>query len=265
MVIQYFILLAVSLICSAVGFRMYIYFFSLGYGLAVAAIGVALMVLFAGGLTLGRTLACVLFVIYGVRLAGYLLIREIRSSSYRKVLSPELDRSKKMPIGPKLAIWVSCALLYTLQTIPVFFRMGNGVADDAFLYVGLVIMVAGLTLETAADLQKTAAKRREPYRFVSSGLFGFVRCPNYLGELIFWTGVLVTGLSAFQGALQWLAALAGFVLIIYIMFSGARRLEIRQDKNYADDPEYHEYVSSVPILIPFVPLYSVKKYKFLVA
>ena len=46
---------------------------------------------------------------------------------------------------------------------------------------------------------------------------------------------------------------------------GARRLELRQDKNYGSDPEYRKYVKSVPIILPFVPLYSVKKYKFLMA
>jgi steroid 5-alpha reductase family enzyme len=124
-------------------------------------------------------------------------------------------------------------------------------------------MVCGLVLETAADLQKTAAKRKDPYRFVDTGLFRVVRCPNYLGEMIFWLGVLVTGFTALQGVLQWAAALLGFALIVFIMFSGARRLEIRQDQNYGDDPEYQRYCKSVPILLPFVPLYSVKKYTFL--
>ena len=65
--------------------------------------------------------------------------------------------------------------------------------------------------------------------------------------------------------LQWVLALLDFAMIVWIMFSGARRLELRQDKNYGADPEYQKYVRTVPILIPFVPLYSVKKYKFLVA
>ena len=47
--------------------------------------------------------------------------------------------------------------------------------------------------------------------------------------------------------------------------AAARRLELRQDKNYGADPEYQKYVRTVPIIIPFIPLYSVKKYKFLVA
>ena len=49
------------------------------------------------------------------------------------------------------------------------------------------------------------------------------------------------------------------------MFSGARRLELRQNRSYGNDPEYQQYVKSVPILLPFIPLYSVVKYKFLVA
>ena len=59
--------------------------------------------------------------------------------------------------------------------------------------------------------------------------------------------------------------LLGYVGIVFVMFSGARRLEIRQNKNYGGDPEYQASVESTPIMIPFVPLYSVEKYKFLVA
>jgi steroid 5-alpha reductase family enzyme len=126
-------------------------------------------------------------------------------------------------------------------------------------------MVLGICLEMAADLQKTAAKKKNPYRFVDSGLYRIVRCPNYLGELLLWLGVLISGFGSLHGIVQWGAAIAGFILIVYIMFSGARRLEIRQDRNYAEDPEYRKYVKTVPILIPFIPLYSVKKYTFLVA
>jgi steroid 5-alpha reductase family enzyme len=170
-----------------------------------------------------------------------------------------------MPIGPKLAIWISCALLYTLETIPVYFRLQNNAPADAMLYIGLAVMLCGLSLETCADLQKSAAKKKAPYAFVSTGLFSFVRCPNYLGELVFWLGVLLQGSTALEGAGQWLPALLGYALLIYIMFSGARRLEIRQNKNYGSDPEYRRYVKRVPILLPFIPLYSVEKYKWLVA
>lgn len=262
---SYWVLLIISLLFSAVGFYMYIYFFSVGYGLAVAAIGVTLAVGYRADIGPGELLVCLLLVVYGLRLSGYLLIREIKSLAYRKVLSPEMARSKKMPIGPKLAIWVSCALLYTLETIPVYFRLRNGAPMDAMLYIGFVVMLLGLGLETCADLQKSAAKKKSPYEPVFTGLFGFVRCPNYLGELIFWFGVVLSGSTALKSAWQWILVLLGYVLLIYIMFSGARRLEVRQNKNYGDNPAYQEYVKRVPILLPFIPLYSVEKYKWLAA
>ena len=77
--------------------------------------------------------------------------------------------------------------------------------------------------------------------------------------------MLLTGTTALKGILQWGIALLGYALIVWVMFSGARRLEIRQDRNYENDPAYQKYVRTVPIILPFVPLYSVKKYKFLVA
>ena len=85
-----------------------------------------------------------------------------------------------------------------------------------------------------------------------------------MGEVLTWTGVFVSGISAYKNALEWICAIAGWVCIVYIMFGGARRLEIRQNKNYGSDPEYCRYVKKTPILLPLVPLYSVEKYKWLV-
>ena len=83
-------------------------------------------------------------------------------------------------------------------------------------------------------------------------------------EVIIWTSVLLSGVTAFSGAFEWIVSLLGWICIVYIMFGGARRLEIRQNKNYGNDPQYQEYVKKTPILLPFVPLYSVEKYKWLV-
>ena len=262
---SYWMLLLYSLIFCSMGFYRYIYFFSVGYGLSVAALGVVLAIYHRTTLSVGELIICALLLIYGLRLSGYLLVRELKSKSYRKVLSPELDRSRRMSIGSKLAIWISCALLYTLEIIPVYFRMENGASPDAMMYVGIAVMLCGLTLEACADLQKSAAKKRAPYAPVRTGLFSFVRCPNYLGEMTFWLGMLLSGVNALRGPVQWALALLGYALIVYVMFSGARRLEIRQNKNYGNDPDYQTYVKQTPILLPFVPLYSVEKYKWLVA
>ena len=91
-----------------------------------------------------------------------------------------------------------------------------------------------------------------------------VRCLSYFGELLLWTGVFAGGMTSYTGALQWIVAVFGHLGIVYVMFSGARRLEICQNKAYGDDPEYQSYVKGTPIMIPLIPLYSVEKHTWLV-
>ena len=260
-----FLVLLASALASAVGFHMYIWFFSVGYGLSIAVIGAVLAIGFRQSLHLPEILVCLLLIIYGLRLGLFLLIREMKSPAYRQVLDPEMERSQRMPLMAKIGLWAMCAVLYTLMTIPLYFRLQNGAQADGLLWAGLLVMIAGVVLEAVADLQKSRAKKKDSSRFVNTGVYRLVRCPNYLGELLIWLGMLLSGATAMRGWQQWIPALIGFVLIMWVMFSGARRLEIRQDRNYGDDPEYREYVRSVPIIIPFIPLYSVKKYTFLVA
>ena len=206
----------------------------------------------------------VLFVIYGCRLGGYLAVREIKSASYNTTMKNEIKDGSTMPMVAKISIWVVAALLYLCQTSPLWFRLHNEKGIDAFLIVGVIIMMLGIIVESIADLQKNRAKKKNPGRFVDTGLFRLVRCPNYLGELLLWTGVFISGINIYQGAVQWILVLCGFGGIVYVMFSGARRLEIRQTKNYGSDPVYRRYVKTTPIMIPFVPIYSVARHKWLV-
>ncbi len=263
--ISLLILLGVALLVSAMGFKNYVWFISLGYGFSIAAEGITMMIYYHNSLTVSAILLSALLIVYGIRLSGYLAIREAKSSSYKKHMKSEIKDGKTVPFGVKCAIWVTCALLYVTQVVPVLYRFSSGASDSVMAYVGIGIMAFGLILETAADLQKNAAKRKNPRRFVDKGLYRLVRCPNYLGEMIFWTGVFLSGIGALTDVWQWVLASVGYIGIIFVMFSGARRLEIRQNKNYGNDPEYQAYVKKVPILLPFIPLYSVVKYKFLIA
>ena len=262
--LNFWVLFGICMLVSAIGFKNYVWFISLGYGFSIAAQGIAMLVMYGQGLTLGTAITCVLFIHYGLRLGGYLAIREFGGSAYKKNMKGEIKDGKTVPFGVKIAIWTSCAVLYVTQISGVFYRLLNAAQDNVFVFLGAAVMLAGVSLETAADIQKNNAKKINPRRFVDTGLYRIVRCPNYLGEMIFWTGVLISGIGAVTGW-QWIVVAIGYIGIIFVMFSGARRLEIRQDKNYGNDPEYQKYVTTVPILLPFIPLYSVKKHKWLVA
>ena len=262
--LNFWLLFGVCMLVSAIGFKNYVWFISLGYGFSIAAQGAVMLFMFGQNLTPGTIIACVVFILYGLRLGGYLAIREFGGSAYKKNMVGEIKDGKTVPFGVKIAIWTSCAALYVTQISGIFYRLLNAAQDNIFIFIGVAVMVSGVSLETAADIQKNNAKKINPRRFVDTGLYRIVRCPNYLGEMIFWTGVLISGIGAITGW-QWLVVAIGYSGIIFVMFSGARRLEIRQDKNYGNDPEYQKYVTTVPILLPFIPLYSVKKHKWLVA
>ena len=257
-------LFVAAMVISSIGFKNYVWFISLGYGFSIAGEGALMLFLYRGQLTLGTVICSSLFILYGLRLSGYLAIREIGSSSYKKNMEGEIKDCKTIPFGVKVAIWITCALLYVTQVSGVLYRLQNNTKDNTALYIGAAVMLLGLILETAADIQKNNAKKINPRRFVDKGLYRIVRCPNYLGEMIFWTGVVISSIGAVSGW-QWSIVAVGYVGIIFVMFSGARRLELRQNKNYGSDPEYRKYVKTVPILLPFIPLYSVEKHKWLVA
>lgn len=263
--LNFWLLFAAAMLISSIGFKNYVWFISLGYGFSIAGEGLLMLLLNGKGITLGTAICCVLFILYGCRLGGYLAYREFKVASYGKNMKGEIKEGKSVPFGVKLAIWVTCAALYVLQVLPVFYRLHNASGSSAWTYIGAAVMAFGVTFESIADLQKNRAKKINPRRFVDTGLYRIVRCPNYLGEMIFWTGVLISGFGAVRGVGQWILVLLGYFGIIFVMFSGARRLEIRQNKNYGGDPEYQKYVKTVPIMVPFVPLYSVEKYKWLVA
>ena len=107
-------------------------------------------------------------------------------------------------------------------------------------YVCYIISIIGFIIEIIADNQKNNAKKINPNKFVDTGLYRIVRCPNYLGEIIFWTGNFISGFNVYVGFSQWFITILGYVGIVFVMFSGARRIEINQNKFYGSDEKYKE-------------------------
>ena len=252
----------VALAVCLVGFYKYVYFLSIGYGFAVLGIGVTMAIMSVMGIftaSLPHYILFALFVVYGFRLSGFLLIREIKNASYRKTLKEATGDEKAMPIFVKFAIWICVAALYVAQTSPVFFRMYNGGEVSAFTWAGIIICIAGIVLETIADNQKSVQKKARPDMVATQGLYKMCRCPNYFGEIIFWTGIFVSSLDILTGVGQWLMAIISYVCIVFIMFNGAQRLEKRQMARYGNDKEYNDYANKTPIIIPLLPIYHLNK------
>ena len=153
------VLLLVAAALCAIGFYKFVYFMSVGYGLAVGGVGVSIFIiaLIRGNLTPAMAVLCLLLLIYGIRLGGFLLVREIKSAAYRKTLKEQID--KPIPFPVKVVMWLLMALLYVVQTSPVWYR--EATAPDGPLttaWIGAVIMACGIILEALADKQKSAAR-----------------------------------------------------------------------------------------------------------
>ena len=114
------ILLIICAVLCAVGFYKFVYFLSIGYGFAIAGGAVAVAVMFRQNLSVVTAVQLLLFLLYGARLSGFLLAREIKNGNYRKTLAEATTQEKTMPVFVKAAIWVVVALLYTAQLSPVF-------------------------------------------------------------------------------------------------------------------------------------------------
>ena len=257
------IFLAIIIVCL-IGFKKYVWFISLGYGFSISIVGVMNLILFRENMNLALIISSIILILYGLRLGGFLALRELKSHSYNKKMKTEISDGKNMPFLVKIMLWLTCALLYLLMTSPVIYRFVNGDSLDTGFIIGMIITIFGIVIESLSDYQKSKSKKNNPNIFCSTGLFKIVRCPNYLGELIIWLGIFISGFTSLNGVGQWLVSTIGFLGIVYIMFSGARRLELRQDRTYGNIPEYKEYIKKTPILLPLIPLYSVKKHKWLV-
>jgi steroid 5-alpha reductase family enzyme len=262
--LEFWWFIAIALVISSGGFYRLVYFISIGYAFSILGMAIASLVIFRPYLEVLVILQCVGLGLYGLRLGGYLISREFYPS-YRKELVEIQQRATGVNWLKKLFIWLAVSLLYALMFSPCLFnlslsRTNSGNMGISILFIiGLSIMALGLLLETVADYQKSSFKKQYPKRFCDVGLYKWVRCPNYLGEILFWVGNWVAGIAAYHHWIHWSFSLIGLLCIILIMMGSTKRLEHKQDERYGELSEYREYISTVPVIIPFIPLYSLKK------
>lgn len=258
-------ILFIPFIVTLLGFYNFLYFITIGYGLSMTFIGISLLVFYCNILNTVTKTLCMFLIVYGVRLNSYLIIREFCSKSYKATVKNDINRINSYSKFINILSWISCSLLYTSLSTPVYYIIINGGKKLLSSYICIGIIFFGFALEIIADHQKTVAKKKDPRRFVDNGLYRFVRCPNYFGEIVFWTGVFISGFNIYNSYQFWIFSILGYIGIIYVMFSGARRLEIRQNKTYGNDAEYQNYFNNTPMIFPCIPLYSVEKYTWFVA
>ena len=86
--------------------------------------------------------------------------------------------------------------------------------------------------------------------FIDTGLWRWSRHPNYFGEITLWTGILIMAIPVLSGW-SWLVVISPiFVTLLLTKISGINLQDKQAKERWGDDPEYQEYRSKTPALIP---------------
>ena len=184
--------------------------------------------------------------VWAIRLGSFLFLRIHKAGEDRRFRTIKPNFTRFLMTWTLQGMWVSMCLLCVLTALSSF----NGVIMNNLFFVGLVIYVLGLVIEIVADQQKTVF-RREPKnkdKFITTGLWSYSRHPNYLGEILLWSGIAIMSVSSLQG-LQYLTLISPlFVYILLVYISGIRLLENQAEKKWGHLDSYKEYVKNTPSL-----------------
>lgn len=153
------------------------------------------------------------------------------------------------------AYWVVSLLgLHLFPTILVYLGclplLAVFAADDLGWSVplagGLLVSLLGTALETVADEQLRAFRRRAaPGEVMREGLWAHSRHPNYLGEMLFWWGASFAGYAA--GARGWFCFSGALAVHLLFVFVSVPMLDRR---SLARRPEYADHMARVPGIFP---------------
>lgn len=84
------------------------------------------------------------------------------------------------------------------------------------MIAGAVIMLAAVGLESVADRQLARFRREGGTGLLKTGIWGVMRRPNYLGEILFWWGLWVASLAGAVPVWTVIGPLAMTALFVFI-------------------------------------------------
>ena len=108
---------------------------------------------------------------------------------------------------PSLIVFLACLGLFSVATATSF--------KTSLLILGVAVAFFGTILELIADNQLHDFKLKAGFKkeaVLNRGLWGFMRYPNYFGEVLFWLGLALCGLAS--GGEFWM--ISGLIVIVLL-------------------------------------------------
>ncbi len=192
-----------------------------------------------------------LVVVWAARL-GTFLFRRVRSAGKDGRFDEIKGSASRFFMTWTLqGLWVSLTLAAALGAVTSTTRPGL----DAFALGGLIIWLAGFSIEAVADAQKSRFRADPANRgaFIRTGLWAWSRHPNYFGEIVLWTGIAIIAFPALHGWQYVTLVSPVFVTLLLTRVSGIPLLEKRADATWGGQSDYEAYKLHTPALIPRPP------------
>ena len=148
-----------------------------------------------------------------------------------------------------LAIHLYPTLIVFLGMWPLFWVYDFGEIQYPILfYIGAFIAFLGIWFEYKADNQLALFRKRKNKKkedILNTGIWAYSRNPNYLGEILFWFGLLGMGL-AFSS--PWYTSLGSIGMLFMFLFASIPMKEKQMIKNRPE--AFKKYKNEVSALIP---------------
>ncbi|MBJ29328.1 MAG: hypothetical protein CMB61_04640 [Euryarchaeota archaeon] len=192
-----------------------------------------------------------LVAIWSVRLSGFLFLR-----IHHKGKDGRFDDLKTSPVRFLVPWTVQGLWIFLTANVVIVINSQSGPSPPLGMWdgIGLAIWVLGFSIEVLADSQKANfnSNPENEGKWIDQGLWSRCRHPNYLGEIMLWTGVAVFGLACFEGLerVAWISPI--FVYLLLTRVSGIPILDRRALEKWGDDSEYRGYRDRVPALFPLL-------------
>ena len=192
-----------------------------------------------------QTILLVIVLVWALRLGIHLGLRAFTSGDKR------FDDYKGKPLI-FLMLWFGQVVWAYVTAFPVYLVMrgnttGFGTPTDI---VGIVLFVLGFALEIAADQQKSNFKKEHPSDPIMTGLYKFVRFPNYFGEWLLWIGINLISISGYTEDWMYVGLVSiPFVFVLLRFGSGAGITAKSQQERYGDRPDFQAYCKKTKYLI----------------
>ena len=196
-------------------------------------------------LTPGRILLSCMIFFWAIRLGGFLFFR-----IHRMGKDDRFDQFRGDAVG-FLKFWLLQSISIWIIVLPVMIGL---MATDLKVHVpALILWIVGWLIESITDWQKFIFKSRYlGSQIFSSGLYTYIRHPNYLGEILVWISIFWY-VSPILSGWTWSSIISPLWVITLLVFvSGIPLIENTNKTNYKNNQLYPTYMNKTWRLVPFI-------------